>query len=72
MADTRGVDVLGSRRIGPNWSISGQKAGIIAPHLQHTATKSASMGLFNGLFICEGAALFHFNKCQNGKFLGAG
>jgi len=47
MAQFRGVGVPGKGQIGPNWPISGHRAGIAVLHPLLTARKAASVGLFS-------------------------
>ncbi len=47
MAWLQGFGVPGNRRIGPDWPISGQRAGVTVLHLLPAARKIPSVGLFS-------------------------
>ncbi len=47
MAGLQGFGVPGNRRIGPDWPISGQRAGVTVLHLLLAARKAPSVGLFS-------------------------
>ncbi len=47
MMGIRGLGVLGNRKIGLNWLISSQRAGIIMPHALLAARKAAPVRIFS-------------------------